>query len=192
MSRLLRTCDESHENGVHQHLLSTYVELRRMAGAMMQGERRNHTLQPTALVHEAIVRIMRRESTTFNDSTHFFHTTVREMRRVLIDWARKSDSAAWKHLSRYLSNGHGAAPLVDRLDVLAIDEAIESLGRLDREQSEIAQFRLFSGLRNTEIARILSISERTVERKWTVARNRIAVAVDVDRVTRGRSPDVRT
>jgi len=181
----LQQSGEGESERTHQLLLRSYVRLRRIAGTMMRGERIDHTLQPTALVHEAVLRVLRRQQGNFNDCSHYFYTVVREMRRVLIDSARKADAKAWERVATEVFHDAIATPAVDRLDMLALDEGLEQLERIDSTQAEVAHFRLFFGMNHSEIASMLSVSERTVERKWAVARSRLALVIDAGRMARG-------
>lgn len=148
-----------------------YEELRRLARHYLQQERANHTLQATALVHEAYVRLVDHANISWQGRAHFFAVAARTMRRVLVDHAR---------LHRAEKRGGGEAKLrledvpdlaaEPDLDLVALDGALENLARLDARQSEIVELRFFGGLTNEEIGEVLEISPRTIKREWRLAR----------------------
>lgn len=161
----------------HQFLLSSYVELRRVAEAILRHQQPGETFQATGLVHEAAVRLMRSRNYSFNDRVHFFRAMVREMRRILVDAARKRKSRRG-HLTemRYQLRDMTDASY-DPLEILALDEALVELERTDPDGAQIAELRCIGGMTHTEIASILSVSLRTVERKWALARSRLSLAM---------------
>jgi RNA polymerase sigma factor (TIGR02999 family) len=148
-----------------------YAELHRVAAALMRWERPNHTLQPTALVHEVYQRLCRMENAAWRDRAHFFRTAARLMRRILVDHARR-------HRAQKRNNCEPAVPL-DQIatfasgrieEVLAVDEALEELAKINPRQAQIVEMRFFAGLSEEEIAEALGVSRRTVMRDWFVAR----------------------
>jgi len=148
-----------------------YRELRRIASRQMGGERGDHTLQPTALVHEAWMRLFEGESPEWQGRSHFLRLASRAMRRVLVDHARSR--AADKR-----GGGAGRVALDDvlaefeerRIDVLALDVALERLTKMDAQLARIVEARFFAGLTIEETARTLEVGTATVERGWRVAR----------------------
>lgn len=148
-----------------------YDELRAVAGALLRRERADHTLAPTALVHEAYLRLVPRSAEDWNGRTHFKAVAVRAMRRLLVDHARARDT---------VKRGGGRAPLPLRdvhrlahgaeLDAVELHDALERMRDLDPRQTEIAEMRLLGGLSAEETAQLLGVSSRTVERDWTMAR----------------------
>ncbi len=148
-----------------------YGELRKLAAARMAGESGTQTLQPTALVHEAWLRLAAGGRNSWENQAHFFAAAAEAMRRILIDRARRKQA---------LKRGGRAERLdLDRVDVaietdeeslLAIDEALEKLAREDAQSAELVKLRFFVGLSYDEAARALGISERTAKRCWTFAR----------------------
>jgi len=148
-----------------------YDELRRLAGAYMRGERPGHTLQPTALVHEAYLRLNRDAEIEWQGRTHFVAMAAIQMRRILVDHARKRNAekhgGGWDRVT--LEDGVALAP--DRtVDVVALDLALLKLRTLDVRQSAIAELRLFGGLTEAELGEHLGVSERTIRENWRVAR----------------------
>jgi RNA polymerase sigma-70 factor (ECF subfamily) len=147
-----------------------YKELHRLARRRMYGERPDHTLQPTVLVNDAFLRLVRTEGTEWTDRNHFFSLAATIMRRILIDHARQV---------RTLRRGGGRKISLDTAiaitdensgELLALDEALTRLGELDGRQSRIVELRFFAGLSEDEIADVLGISCRTVKRDWRTAR----------------------
>ena len=158
--------------GQEQELSSSlYAELHRLAAAKMRHERGNHTLQPTALVNEAYMRLAAQTESVWSDRARCLGTAAKVMRNVLIDHARV-------HLAEKRGGGAIQVTLDDALlpsakslvDVLAIDEALTQLARFDAREAEILELHFFGGLTFDEIASHLGISLRTVKRDWTMAR----------------------
>ena len=148
-----------------------YQELHRLAGAYMRDERAGHTLQATALVHEAWVRMAGELEGGLESRSHFLGVAARAMRRVLIDHARRRDAdkrgsgIAREDFERVLEVYRESAP-----DLLGLDEALERLERMDPQLARIVELRFFGGAQNREVAAALGISLRSVERGWQTAR----------------------
>lgn len=148
-----------------------HQELRRLARSQMRGERDNHTLQTTALVNEAFVRLIDLRRIQWQDRAHFLALSAQLMRRVLVDHARSRNSQ---------KRGGGAAPIVldDALvgapergaDLVALDEALEDLARVDPRKSQVVELRFFGGLSVEETAEALRVSPETVMRDWRLAK----------------------
>lgn len=152
-------------------LAAIYEDMRRLAAAHMGGERTDHTLQPTALVHEAYVRLIDQRSTDWKDRLHFFALASRIIRRILIDHARAHQAAKRGGGGTRISLGDHDPAAPDRdPDVLALDEALEELAQIDAQQARIVELRYFGGCTIEEIATLLDIGKRTVDREWQVAR----------------------
>lgn len=147
-----------------------YAELRRRAGALMSGRRPGHTLQPTALVHEAYVRLLGDGRCPWEDRAHFFGAATRAMRSILVDHARASSAAKRGGGVRPAELRDTAAPPESADEVLAVNEALARLERVDAVKARIVEMRYFGGLEFSEIARALDLSERTVYRQWEGAR----------------------
>jgi RNA polymerase sigma factor (TIGR02999 family) len=148
-----------------------YDQLRQLAGRQLRRERPNHTLHSTALVHEAYLKLIDQRRVQWKDREHFFAVASQAIRRILVTYAR----------SRYASKRGGGATLLafdesvalpDRKDVdlVALDDALESLSRLDAQQGRIIELRFFGGLSIDGTARVMGISTSTVTRDWNVAR----------------------
>lgn len=151
-----------------------YAELRRMADGRLRNEREAHTLQPTALVHEAYLRLVDQDRTRWNDRAHFFAVAAEIMRRVLVDHARKR--AASKRGAGMLAVPLDdiletvAQPEVRDLELLAMDDALTRLAEVDPQQARVVELRFFAGLDVEEVATIIGVSSRTVKREWRAAR----------------------
>ena len=142
-----------------------YAELRRQARRYMRGERADHTLQPTALAHEAYLRLAGRER-AWADRAHFFAVAARAMRQVLVDHARRHRAAKRDALQL-----EAPADVRDQpVDLLDLDAALAELAQLDTKQVEVVEMRFFAGLSVEETAEALGLSARTVKREWSTAR----------------------
>jgi len=148
-----------------------YVELRRLAGHYLRQERPGHTLQSTALVHEAFVRLVGTNPPEWQNRAHFYGVTARLMRQVLVDHARthRAEKRGGDSLKLTLDEGLVGAGKQD-LDILALDGALNQLAQISPQQSQIVELRFFSGLSIEETSEVLGISPATVKRHWTVAR----------------------
>jgi RNA polymerase sigma factor (TIGR02999 family) len=148
-----------------------YEELRRLASAQMAGEAAGQTLQPTALVHEAWLRLVKEESRTWRNREHFFRAAALAMRRILVDRARHK-------LSLKAGGGGEKVPLED-VDlaaattddrVLLVDQTMDRLEKEDPESARVVSLKFFCGLTNKEVAEVLGVTERSVERQWAYAK----------------------
>jgi RNA polymerase sigma factor (TIGR02999 family) len=168
--------DDGASADLYQHV---YDALRAMAQRHLAGERAGHTLQATALVHEAFVRLLGAER-AWRDSGHFFHAAARCMRRILIDHAKtrnrakRGGGAARVELGDWLEDLKGGAVELardgDPAAFLAVDRAICRLEEEDAEAGEVVRLRYFAGLTEEQVARALNLSERTVRRRWQFAK----------------------
>lgn len=158
-------------NGPTEFVPLVYQELRRLAAGYMRRERPDHTLEPTVLVNEAYLRLAGNTRLEWQGKTHFLAMAAIEMRRVLVDHARKRKTekmgGGWKRVS--LAEDVAVTP-GRKVDVLALDEALLKLAAFDFRQSRVAELRLFGGLTERESAESLGVSERTVREDWRVAR----------------------
>jgi RNA polymerase sigma-70 factor, ECF subfamily len=150
---------------------SLYRELRRLAARKMRFERGNHTLQPTALVNEAWLRLADAPDSVWRDRSHFLALAAREMRHILVDHARAhcADKRGAGAIQVTLDDGLVATSR-SPADVLAVDEALSNLSHLDPRQAEILELHFFAGMTYEEIAAALGISTRTVKRDSQMAR----------------------
>jgi len=169
---LLAQLREGNQDAANQLIPLIYAELRRMAGAYMQRERPGLTLQPTALVHEAYMRLVDGQQGPWQNRAHFFAIAAHTMRQVLVDHARRRQAGK--------RGGAGARKVAmdvdlliapDRLeDIIAIDEALERLAAIDPRQSRLIELRFFVGLNVEEVAEVMGISPITVKREWRSAK----------------------
>ena len=170
ITQLLHAWSSGDQESLESVLPLVYDELRRLAAAKMGGERGDHTLQPTALVHEAFLRLAQLHRIRWRDRGHFFGSAAQIMRRVLVDHARKH-RAAKRGAGRELRLGKGIVLSDEQADEIAVlDDALHDLERLDPRQSRVVELRYFGGFSVPETAEALSISAATVKRDWSVAR----------------------
>jgi RNA polymerase sigma factor (TIGR02999 family) len=148
-----------------------YDELRRLARCYMRRQNAGHTLQTTALVNEAYLRLIDSSRVRWQDRTHFFAISAQLMRRVLVDFARARNSRkrGGEQIQITLDE-QIEAPFEKETNLVALDEALQNLAKLSQRQSQIVELRYFGGLSEEEIAETLAISTRTVRRDWSLAR----------------------
>lgn len=146
-------------------------ELKRIARNFMRRQRVGHTLQTTALVNEAFVRLVDSDKVNWQDRSHFYAISAQLMRRVLVDAARRKNSTkrGGERIQVSLADDLRSA-VPDQVDVVAIDEALKRLAKLNQRQCQIVELRYFGGLTEDEVAETLNISSRTVRRDWNLAR----------------------
>lgn len=166
-------------------LPAVYEELRVMAAAHLRGEREGHTLQSTALVHEAYLRLVGAEAPPWRSRAHFFHAAAEAMRRILIEHARRRSRAkrGGRRLRVDLDDALRDPRLVDWPDpdeLLAVDQAIRRLEEEDARAAEVVRLRYFAGLDVDETAKALDLSERTVMREWAYAKAWLRDALDAE------------
>jgi len=158
------------DQGALQALLPlVYDELKRLARNYLRNERPGHTLQSTALVHEAYLRLVK-SPLRLQNRTHFFAVAARLMREILVDHARSRRAAKRDYRCKITLDRAVALPQKRDVDLLALDDALDELSRLDPRQGRIVELRFFGGLSIGETSEILGISPATVKREWTTAR----------------------
>ena len=171
VTRLLLAWRDGDEGALARLMPVVYDELRRLAASYMRRERPDHTLQATALLNEAYLRLIDQTRVAWQGRAHFFGIAARMMRRILMDHARQ-------HRAVKRGSGGRKLPLEDALetpvrqdvDLLSLDEALTRLEEIDPRQSRVVELRFFAGLEVTEVAEVLEISPATVKREWAVAR----------------------
>lgn len=148
-----------------------YDELRRLARSYMRRERTDHTLQATALVHEAYLKLVEQRSANWQSRAHFFGVAAQVMRRILIDHARghQRQKRGGEYEKVVLNEALVFSP-EQSAELLAVDEALERLAKLDERQARVVELRFFGGLSVEEAAAVLDISPKTVKRDWSVAK----------------------
>ena len=172
VTELLLAWGEGDHAALEQLIPLVHAELRRIARRYMAGERRGHTLQPTALVNEVYLRLVDLERVRWQNRAHFLAVAARLMRRVLIDFAR---SRGYQKRGGDVERiAFDEALLVDvgrGHDLLALDEALDELARIDSRKSQIVVMRFFGGLSVEEVATVLNVSAATVTRDWKLAKS---------------------
>lgn len=169
ITRLLLAWREGDELALEALVPIVYEELRRLARRYMRGQRLGHTLQTTALVNEAYMRLVDADRVRWQDRAHFFAVSARLMRRILVDSARARNNL--KRGGNRVTLDDAAELVPGRAtDLVALDDALTALAELSPRQSQIVELRYFGGFTETETAEVLGISERTVRREWRVAR----------------------
>jgi RNA polymerase sigma factor (TIGR02999 family) len=171
ITRLLVAWGDGDQAALNELTPLVHEELRRLAHHYMGGERTGHTLQTTALVNEAYVRLIDWKNVRWQSRAHFFGVSAQLMRRILVDFARargyqkRGGGALAVSLDEaaHVSDDKGA-------DLVALDEALESLAKLNARQSKVVELRFFGGLSVDETAEVLKVSSGTVERDWSLAR----------------------
>jgi RNA polymerase sigma-70 factor (ECF subfamily) len=171
VTQLLLAWSQGDEAALDRLIPVVYRELRRLAHRHMRGERPGHSLQTTALVHEAYQRLVDTPHVHWQDRTHFFAVCAQLMRRILVDFARSR---------RYQKRGGGlrlvsldeamAAPLERSRDLVALDEALTALAAIDPRKAKVVELRFFGGLTAEETAEVLGVSPDTVLRDWKMAK----------------------
>lgn len=170
VTALLARADLSDADKQNQLLDLIYLELRRMAQHKMRAERSNHTLSPTALVHEAYLRLVNQPDLAWDSKRHFFAAVAESMRRILIESARAKASLKRGANAQHTHNIEVVDGAPMDADILALDDALTVLEQKDRLMSEVVKLRYFSGLNVEQTALALDTSPRTINRLWTAAR----------------------
>ena len=171
ITRILQEWNEGDEGAKERLLPFVYEELKRQARLLMSRERANHTLQPTALVHEAFVRLSEQTGLEWRGRSHFYGIASRLMRQVLVDHARLHAAEKRGRHPVHFSIEDVQIPAEDRAaSIMALDEALARLEKLDETQARVVEMRFFGGMKNEEIAENLGVSVRTVGREWDAAR----------------------
>lgn len=171
VTQLLRNWQGGDQTARDQLLGIVYDELRRQAGRYLRRERSDHTLQPTALVHEAYLQLIDQSRVSWENRAHFFGAAARLMRRVLVDYARAHQAEKRGSGEEKLALDEAiVVPESKDLNILALNDALEELARLDERQSRIVELRYFAGLSIEETATITGVSPATVKREWAMAK----------------------
>ncbi len=171
ITHLLREWSEGGQQALDELTPLVYEELRQQAARYLRKERPNHSLQATALINEAFLRLIDVKDVQWQNRAHFFAIAANLMRRILVDHARRRDAEkrGGSQVCLTLDEGLAWANEPD-VDLLAIDEALDRLAIIDEQQARIVELRFFSGLTVEETATALGISPKTVKRDWSVAR----------------------
>ena len=171
LTQLLLQWSEGDDEALASLLPLVYSDLRNLASFHLSKERRNHTLQPTALVHEAWVKILDSDPSTARCKAHFFAAAAQSMRRILVDYARRRNSKKRAGDQRRITLELDQTPgSKESLDLLDVHRALNELSQVSERQSQVVELRYFGGLTIQEIAELLDISLSSVERDWRIAR----------------------
>ncbi|HSK08224.1 MAG TPA: sigma-70 family RNA polymerase sigma factor [Vicinamibacterales bacterium] len=171
VTSLLRLARDGNRAAFDRLFAAVYRELRRVAGRQMRRERDDHTLYPTALVHEAYLRLVDQAEVEWQDRAHFLGIAARAMRQILVDHARR-------RMALKRGGGEAVAVVTDLAaaaqmapeELLALDGALESLGEHDERLRRVVELRFFAGATETEMAGMLGVTTRTIQRDWIKAR----------------------
>jgi RNA polymerase sigma factor (TIGR02999 family) len=160
-----------------------YEDLRRRAAAYLRRERVDHTLQPTALVHEAYLRLLGQQRVVWQNRAHFFGIAAQIMRRILVDHAKgRRRKKRFDASMRVTLDDRVGAANPRECDLLVLDQALDELAAIDPQQGRIVELRYFAGLSETEVAEVLAVSRSTVTREWQIARGWLYRKVTTGRV----------
>jgi RNA polymerase sigma factor (TIGR02999 family) len=171
ITALLGEWSRGNRTALNQLLPLVYAELRRMAARQLRNERADHTLQPTALVHEAYIRLVGQHQVDWDNRAHFFGVAARVMRRILVDNARRRAASKRGEGVRCVSIDQAKdVAAVNEIPILALDQALHGLENIDSELARIVELRAFGGLTIEEAAHVLSVSPSTAKREWRTAK----------------------
>ena len=171
LTRILNAAGQDEARAANELLALVYEELRRLAAKKMAGEAPGQTLQATALVHEAWLRLTSDEKRQWNDRTHFFAAAAEAMRRILVDNARRKRAQRHGGAHRRVEMPEIASPLAQNEDqILAVSEALERLAARDKQKAELVKLRYFVGMTTEEASEVLGISVPTADRHWAYTR----------------------
>jgi RNA polymerase sigma factor (TIGR02999 family) len=171
ISQLLRAWSNGDKDALEKLMPLVYDQLRQIARRHMDRQGAGHTLQTTALIHEAYLRLVDQKEAHWQNRAHFFAVAARAMRHILVDYARARHAAKRGGETRLLSLDEAAAVSEERTsELVALDDALENLAAVDRRKCQVVELRYFGGLSVEETAEVLKISPETVMRDWRLAR----------------------
>jgi RNA polymerase sigma-70 factor (ECF subfamily) len=170
VTRLLVDWGNGDQAALDELIPLVYDELRRLAGRYMRRESQGHTLQTSALVNEAYLRLVDQKSVQWQNRAHFFGVAAQLMRRILVDHARGRLRAKRGGGAQMVSFAEQAVRSEEVEEVIALDEALNNLAEMDPRKSQIVEMKFFGGLTNEEVAEVLKVTSRTVEREWRNAK----------------------
>jgi RNA polymerase sigma factor (TIGR02999 family) len=170
VSSLLFKWRKDDEDALRDLLPLVYNELRRLAHCYVQGQRPDHTLQSTALVHEAYLRLAKQGKGKFQNRAHFFAICAQLMRQILVEYGRSQRAAKRNRTQKVTLNDALVLVKGRSLDLLALDDALNALANFDVQQSRVIELRFFGGLSIEDTARVLGVSPATVKRDWSTAK----------------------
>lgn len=171
ITRILQDWNDGEEEAKERLMPFVYSELKRQARHLMSAERKNHTLQPTALVHEAFLRISQQSGIDWKNRSHFYGIASRLMRQILVDHARLHSAEKRGNNPVHFSLDDVQVSTEQKAGfILALDEVLEKFAGFDERQAKIVEMKFFGGLSNRDIAKTMKVSERTIGREWQAAR----------------------
>jgi RNA polymerase sigma factor (TIGR02999 family) len=172
ITQMLREWSDGKPESLENLLPLVYAELHRQAASYLRRERPGHTLQTTALIHEAYIRLIDQRDVTWQSRTHFFAVAAQAMRRILVDYARAKhrEKRGGDNIKLSLEEATLVAAKEEGVDLVALDEALTRLAERDKQQASVVELRYFSGLSLEETAEALHVSRATVARDWEAAR----------------------
>ncbi|HVF47880.1 MAG TPA: sigma-70 family RNA polymerase sigma factor [Pyrinomonadaceae bacterium] len=172
ITHMLKEWGEGNQEALDRLMPHVYGELRRRAAGLLRNERTGHTLQATALINEAYLKLVDQSSVNWQNRSHFFAIASQAMRRILVDHARKRHREKRGGAAEYLpiDDAMQIAGPQKHVDMIALDEALNRLATFDPRQVKVVELRYFSGLTNDETAEILGISNATVRSDWSMAK----------------------
>ncbi|MEJ2054708.1 MAG: sigma-70 family RNA polymerase sigma factor [Calditrichaceae bacterium] len=171
ITRILQEISRGNRTRINQLIPMVYDELHNIAKKQMYGEKQLETINPTALAHEAYLKLVNQNDIHWNDRCHFFAIAARSMRRIIIDYARAKKS--YKRGGNKITLVFAEEELIQEIpadEMLALDEALDRLGELNERQHKVIEYWFFGGLTHQEIAEVLGISVPSVRRDWRLAR----------------------
>lgn len=181
VTRILGRLSSGDRGDLDRLLELVYDQLRRLAQSHLQRERADHTLPATALVHEAYLRLVNRRELSWKDRTHFFAAASTVIRRILVDHARARHAVKRGGERRSLSlSGIDLPAGTEEVDLLSLNDALTRLGDIDQRQARIVELRFFGGLTVEQVAEVLEIGARTVDREWQCARTWLYAMLGAD------------
>jgi RNA polymerase sigma factor (TIGR02999 family) len=170
VTELLRHWKQGDEKALRALVPLVYKQLRSLAHYHLQSERPDHTLQSTALVHEAYLRLLGGQPAELQNRAHFVAVASRVMRQILVDYARSRGANKRDGGCRGALDDMASLPVTRDVDLLALNDALEALSRIDERQGKIVEMKFFGGLSAPEISQVLGVSRATVDRDWATAR----------------------
>ena len=170
-TQIVEQVSQGNRDAVDQLLPLVYDELKQLAAHYMKSEASGHPLQPTALVHEAFLRLVDQDQVSYQGQTHFFALGAQAMRRILVDHARaRGRQRRGGDRQRITLDAEAVFSRTREEDILVIDDLLKELSELDSRQAQIVELRFFGGLTVEDVAEALGLSKRTIEAEWTMAR----------------------
>jgi RNA polymerase sigma-70 factor (ECF subfamily) len=184
VSELLRAWRDGDQDALGELTPIVYAELRRLAHRYMRRERSDHTLQTSALVNEAYLRLVTYRRMEWESREHFFAVSAQLMRRILVDWARRNNLKRGRGVPHLSLDEAAVVGVARSADLVALDDALTELARRDARKAQVVELRFFGGLSIDEAATVLKVSPITVRRDWTSAKLWLYRAL-IDRSTDG-------